>query len=250
MSVSLFVTGASSGIGAAFLERVPAGVGEPHSFSRSPARGRWTGADLGDAAAWPAVVAAVEAALDAERPERAIFFHCAGASDPVGRVADLDPTAYAAAVVLNAASGMALGQAFLHACQERGIQATLLLCGSPGAAKDTPGQAHYNAGKDGLQHWGRIAAAEQAGSGNRVITVVPYAVLTDMVRGVLTRDPAELPVVSYFRAVQAAGEFASPETCAEHIWSAVDEAGNGDVVPVGARVIAEREGERVDGERR
>jgi benzil reductase ((S)-benzoin forming) len=240
VTTSLFVTGASSGIGAAFLGQVPAGIGEPHTFSRRPSTGHWTGADLGDAGQWPAVVAAIEAALDAEQPEHAVFFHCAGTSDPVGRVTDLDPGEYASVVVLNAASGMALGQAFLRACRERGIRATLVLCGSPAAGKDTTGLAHYCAGKDGLHHWGRIAAAEQDGTGNRVITVVPYAVLTDVVRSVMTRNPDEVPLVHYFRQVEAAGEFATPETCAEHIWTAIEGAANGDVVPVGARVIADR----------
>jgi hypothetical protein len=46
--------------------------------------------------------------------------------------------------------------------------------------------------------------------------------------------------VGYFREVEAAGEFASPDTCAKQIWAAVESAANGDVVPVGAVVIAER----------
>jgi benzil reductase ((S)-benzoin forming) len=240
VTASLFVTGASSGIGAAFLDQVPPGIRTPHTFSRRAAGGRWTQADLGEAAQWPAVVAAFESALDADQPEHAIFFHCAGTSDPVGRVADLDPAEYASVVVLNAASGMALGQAFLRACRARDIRATLVLCGSPAAGKDTTGLAHYCAGKGGLHHWGRIAAAEQDGTDNRVITVVPYAVLTEIVRSVMTRDPAEVPLVSYFRQVESAGEFASPATCAEHIWTAIEGAANGAVVPVGATVIAER----------
>jgi NAD(P)-dependent dehydrogenase (short-subunit alcohol dehydrogenase family) len=101
--------------------------------------------------------------------------------------------------------------------------------------------AHYCAGKDGLQHWARIVAAELPPlAGDRVLTVVPFAVLTEIVRSVMTRDPAEVPLVDYFRQVEAAGEFASPEACAEHIWAAVEGAANGAVVPVGALVVAER----------
>ncbi len=240
MTTSVFVTGASSGIGAAFLARVPGGVAA-HSFSRRPTPGQWTAADLGDTRQWATVVGAVEAALDSERPEHAIFFHCSGTADPVGRVADLDPAEYASIVVLNAASGMALGQAFLHACQARSVRATLVLMSSPAAEKDVPGMAHYCAGKNGMQHWGKIAAVEQVpASGNRVLTLVPYAVLTDAVRSVMTQDPDEVPLVAYFRQVEAAGEFVTPETCAEQIWAVVDNAANGDVVPVGAVIIAER----------
>lgn len=240
MPTSLFVTGASSGIGAALLEAVPDGYGEPHTFSRRPSPGRWTGADLGDPGQWPAVTAAVEAALDAERPEHAVLLHVSGTTDPVGRAVDQDPAAYASVVVLNAAAGPVLGQAFLRACRARGVRATLVLVSSPAAHKDSPGLAQYCAGKGGLEHWGRIVALEVDGSGDRVVTVVPYAVLTDIVRDVMTRDPDEVPLVGYFRAVEAAGEFATPQECAAHVWDAVASASNGDVVPVGALVIARR----------
>lgn len=241
MATSLFVTGASSGIGAAFLEQVPAGINEAHTFSRRPSAGAWTEADLGHPRQWPTVWNAVEAALDAEQPDHAIFFHCSGTGDPIGNVVDLDPYEYALVVTMNAASGQSLGQQFLRACAQRGIRATLVLTSSPAAHKDVTGMAQYCAAKDGLEHWGRIVAMEQRPeSGNRVMTVVPYAVLTEITKAIMTRDPDEVPLVNYFRQVEAAGEFASPESCAEHIWSVIATGSNGDIVPVGATVIAER----------
>lgn len=241
MATSLFVTGASSGIGEAFLESVPEGYGTPHTFSRRPSSGDWVETDLGHPRQWPKVWEAVEAALDAEQPEHAVFFHCSGTGDPVGKVVDLDPYEYALTVSLNAGSAMSLGQVFLRACHQRGIRATLVLASSPAAEKDVPGMAMYCASKDAMQHWGAVVAMEQAPeSGNRVLTVVPYAVLTDVVRSVMTKDPAEVPLVTYFRQVEAAGEFATPAQCAEHIWAAIGTAENGAVVPVGAVWIAER----------
>lgn len=241
MSTSLFVTGASSGIGEAFVAHPTAEITSLHTFSRSPARGRWTRADLGDPAQWGAVTRTITHALDAESPSHAILFHCAGTSDPMGRIVDLDPEAYAASVALNAAAGPALGQAFLAACQQRGIRASLVIAGSPAAAKDVPGMTHYCSGKSGVQHWAKIAALEvPATSTTRVITVVPYAVLTDVVRSIMTQDPEVVPLVSYFRQVEAAGEFATPEDTATQIWHAIDRADNGDVLPVGALAIAAR----------
>ena len=57
----------------------------------------------------------------------------------------------------------------------------------------------------GPNAWAAAAAEQPPGSRNRVIPDVPYATLTDMTRLAMA-----------------------------HIWSAIDSAANGDVVPVGA----------------
>jgi NAD(P)-dependent dehydrogenase (short-subunit alcohol dehydrogenase family) len=246
-TTSLFVTGASSGIGAAFVDRNPEGVNEPHTFSRRSASGRWRHADLGDPTHWGTVRSAVEQALDEERPEHAIFFHCSADSGAIGLVVDLDAESYASSVILNAAAGPALGQAFLRACDRRAIRATLVLTGSPAASKNLPGMAQYCAAKNCLQHWASVVAMEQsAESGHRIISVVPYAVLTDPVKSAMAQDPAKVPLAGYFRQVEAAGEFASPQTCADQIWAAILSEPNGAIVPVGAVVIAQREGAAAD----
>ena len=241
MATTLFVTGASSGIGAAFVEQTPADIDRTLTFSRRETAGEWTEVDLAHPRQWSAVTDAVSATLDSDKPDHAIFFHCSGTMEPMATLADADPEEYALTVLVNFASGPALGQAFMKACADRGIRATLVLTSSPAARKVLPMMSAYNAGKAGMEHWARCAATEQTPeSGNRIVTVIPYAVLTDMVRGVMKGDANEIPLINYFREVEAADEFATPETTAAQIWRAIDSAANGDFVNVGAVVIAER----------
>lgn len=241
MSTTLFVTGASSGIGACFVGQLPEEIGHTVTFSRRQGPGDWHEADLAHPRTWPGIGEVIERTLDTTSPDHAIFFHCSGSMEPMARVADADPMDYALATLLNFASGPALGQAFLRSCATRGIRATLVMTSSPAAQKVLPMLAHYSAGKAGMEQWARCVATElTTESGSRVITVVPYAVLTEMVREVMKEDPASLPLVNYFREVEAADEFATPEATADQIWAAIATAANGSFIPVGAVVIAER----------
>lgn len=241
MDTTLFVTGASSGIGAAFLERMPDRITRAVAFSRTESRGEWHAADLSDPAALLEVASEMERVLDASPHEHAVFFHCSGSMEPIARLADVDAADYSRMLQLNYVAGASLGQSFLQLCAARGVRATLVLTSSPAAHKVPPGLSAYAASKLGLEHWGLCAAAEQpADSSNRVVTVVPYAVLTEMVRGVMKEDPADVPLVNYFRDVEAADEFATPELCADQIWDVISTAANGDIVPVGAVWIAAR----------
>lgn len=235
MSTAMWVTGASSGIGAAVadlaLDRVDALVG----FSRRRASaGRWVQADLSDPGAWPAVVEEITRGLAETGAEHAVLFHCAGASEPTGHLAEVDATAYARAVQLNFVAGPVLGHGFVAACRTAGVRATLVLCGSPAADKVPPGLSHYSAGKAALHQWARCAAAELEGTDARVVTVVPYAVETALVHGILAHDADRVPLVEYFRDVQRRGAFATPAEAAEQIWAAIEGAANGGFVPVGA----------------
>jgi len=232
---ALFVTGASSGIGAASVAAAPPEYDRVVTVSRREAERGWVAADLFDPASWPRVVAVIEQTLDAARTDHAVLLHCAGTADPIELLVDADPAAYARSVILDFASGPALGQAFLRACHARGVRATLVMCSSPAADKVIPRQAHYCASKAGMNTWAAVAAAEQPpGSADRVITVVPYATLTDMTRAAMAQDPAHFPMAQHFRDTEAAGGFASPADTAAQIWSAIDTAANADVVAVGA----------------
>lgn len=238
----LVVTGASSGIGAAFVAAVPASYSTVVTASRRPAPGVWVEADLADPASWPTVQAAVDTALDAAISgaglDHAVLFHCSGTPEPLAMLVDADPVEYAAAVILDFASGPVLGQGFLRACKQRGVRATLVMCSSPAAQLVLPRQAHYCASKAGTEKWAAVAAAEidelADGSGDRVLTVVPGATMTPMARIAMAQDPGVFPLSKLFHELEARGGFATAEDTAAQVWTAVTEAPNGALVPVGA----------------
>lgn len=222
MTTTMWITGASSGIGAAVAQLAVERVDDLISFSRRPATvGRWIAADLADPRGWALTVDEISRGLRSGT-EHAVLFHCSGTGEPASDVVDADPEEYRRSVLLNFAAGPAVGQGFLNACRAAGVRSTLVLCGSPAADKVPRGLAHYSAGKAGLHHWARCVAGELEGSGSRVVTVVPYAVETALVHAILAEDPEEVPLSQYFRSVQENGAFATPGEAAEQIWTALN----------------------------
>jgi benzil reductase ((S)-benzoin forming) len=231
----VWISGASSGIGAALAASVPYDDARVIGISRRPpAAGEHVEADLADPASWPRIAAHFEETLARHGAGSAVFLHMSGVASPAGAAAEADLEAYTAAVLLNAASGQVLGKAFLTACRRIGAQATLVLCSSPAAAAHVPGVSHYGAGKSALQFWAAAVATEVDGWA-RVFSVVPFAVDTPMVRATIALPPGTTPVAEKLRAAAEHGELATPETTAAQIWSLVaDDTTNGSAVPVGA----------------
>jgi short-subunit dehydrogenase len=230
----VWISGASSGIGAALAHSTPDSGGRVIGISRRPpARGEHVEADLAQPEAWPRVAAHFEEVLAAGGVNSAVFLHMSGIGTPVGPVAEADAGDYTAAVLLNAASGQVLGQAFLAACRRAGTQATLVLCSSPAAATPVYGASHYGAGKSALEYWAAAVDLEVEGWA-RVFSVVPYAVDTPMVRETIAH-PEGTPIAAKLRAAADNGLLASAESTAAQIWSAVlDDTVSGSAVPVGA----------------
>jgi benzil reductase ((S)-benzoin forming) len=231
----VWISGASSGIGAALAASVPhegahlIGIGR-----RPPAQGEHVEADLADPGAWPRIAGHFGAVLNRHRHDAAVFIHMSGVATPIGPVVDADPGAYTRAVLLNAASGQVLGKAFLDACRSSGTPATLVLCSSPAAAMPAFGASHYGAGKSALEYWAAAVATETEGWA-RVLSVVPYAVDTPMVRTTIAQPPGATPVAERLRAAAERGDLATPEVTAAQIWDLVlDDTPHGSAVPVGA----------------
>lgn len=235
---TIWVTGASSGIGAAFVDLVPHSGSRVIGISRRPHPStEHLAADLGDQSSWGAVEASFDEGLAARGEEGALFFHCAGTAEPSGPMVDADPGEYARSVILNAASGQVLGRAFLAAAVRSKSPATLVICSSPAAHKSLAGMTHYCGGKAAIEQWARAAAAEFGGGPGapRIFSVLPYAVDTAMVRGAMERSGEELPLSDYFHELDSRGAFATPIEAATEIWQAIDRgAGGGEAVAVGA----------------
>jgi NAD(P)-dependent dehydrogenase (short-subunit alcohol dehydrogenase family) len=232
---TVWISGASSGIGAAMAASVPyadarvIGIGR-----RAPVTGEHVAADLSDPATWPAIAAQFDEVLGSGDVDEAVFVHMSGAGEPAATVADADPGDYTAAVLLNSAAGQVLGQAFLSACHRAGVRATLCLCSSPAAANPAPGVSHYGAGKSALEYWAAAVARETEGWA-KVYAVVPFAVDTPMVRKAMAELPEGHPIGEHLRSSEKLGRLATPEATAQQIWNAaLDPATHGAAVPVGA----------------
>ncbi len=231
----VWISGASSGIGAALAASVPYEGARLIGISRRPpAHGEHVEADLADPGAWSRIAGHFGDVLNRHRHNAAFFLHLSGVATPIGPVVDADPDAYTRAVLLNTASGQVLGKAFLDACRNSGTPATLVLCSSPAAAMPAFGASHYGAGKSALQYWAAAVATETEGWA-RVFSVVPYAVDTPMVRTTIAQPPGATPVAELLRAAAERGALATPEATAAQIWDLVlDDVTHGSAVPVGA----------------
>jgi benzil reductase ((S)-benzoin forming) len=231
----VWISGASSGIGAALAKTVPDAETRIIGISRwAPARGEHVQADLAQPAAWSRIAAHFEEVLGAGDITTAVFLHMAGVAEPLGPVVDADAEAYAAAVVVNAASGQVLGQSFLTACRRAGARPTLVQCSSPAATEPIYGLSHYGAGKSALAYWAAAVAREVDGWG-RVFSVTPYAVDTPMVRTTIATGSENTPIAGKLRDAAERGELATAETTAGQIWDLVlDGVTHGSNIPIGA----------------
>jgi benzil reductase ((S)-benzoin forming) len=232
----VWISGASSGIGAAIAASTPFPQARVVGIARRPVpHGEHLAADLRHRDGWRAVIRAFEQALT-DRPDRALFLHFAGVAGPHGSTPEADCEAYADAVLLNGAAPQILGQAFLATCRRHGVPATLVLCSSPAAALPLPNMSGYGSGKSAVEYWTQSVAAESpAEPGARVLCVVPFAVDTPMLREAMAQPPDVNPIAADLRDAAQRGDLASPAEVAREVWAAVTgDAPSGTRVAVGA----------------
>ncbi|MGH8896895.1 MAG: SDR family NAD(P)-dependent oxidoreductase [Egibacteraceae bacterium] len=222
----VWITGASSGIGAALAETVPFAGARVLDVSRSGgARGvEHLPADLADPASWAAVEAHLLAVLGTFSGTRAVFVHCAGTLEPIGFAGAVDSAAYRRNVLLNAAAPQALGHAFLAAVAGLDLQTHLVLVTSGAATAPYEGWSSYCAGKAAVDQWVRVVGAEQRRQPNgcRVVAVAPGVVATPMQERIRTTDPHDFPAVRKFVDLYESGQLRDPKDAARGIWGLLD----------------------------
>jgi benzil reductase ((S)-benzoin forming) len=237
--VLLWITGASSGIGAALVETVPYDDVHIVDISRSGGtpRTEHVPADLSDPAAWSAIDAHFHARLDQFDGRHVTFVHAAAALQPIGFAGEVDPVAYRRTALLDATAPQVLGDALLRAlaASSFGGTADLVFVSSGAAKRPIEGWSAYCAGKAGQDMWVRTVGAEQhrRGTGHRLLAIAPGVVATSMQKQIRATDERDFPDVGRFRQLHARGELLDPADSARRVWALVTgDAPSGTVLDV------------------
>lgn len=222
----VWITGATSGIGAALAASVPWDGARVVNIARraNPACAN-VAADLADPAAWDTIDEHLAAELGGFTGRRAVFVHNAFLSEPVGFVGEIDPHAYRRHVLANAAAPLVVGEQFLRHLPPD-VEGGLMMISSAAARVPFAGRAGYGAGKAAMEQWVRTVRSEieHRGAATWVVAIRPGAVDTPALRSDAQADPAAFPVSVAAREALAAGLIDSPEVAARRIWEQVPPA--------------------------
>jgi benzil reductase ((S)-benzoin forming) len=223
-----WVTGASSGIGAALVATCPYDDARLFDISRSGGTpgAEHVPADLADPSSWAAIEAHLIAQLGDFSGKRALFIHNAGVIEPIGYAGRVDSEGYRRSVLVNSAAGQALGHAFIRALLESGFagESHLVMLTSGAATSPYPGWSAYCAGKASLEMWVRAVGLEQQTDppGTRVVAVAPGVVATRMQEQIRATDPREFPRVEKFHTLHDTGQLRDPADAARDLWGVLD----------------------------
>lgn len=218
----IFISGASSGIGAALTAHIStmpdAAVA---TLSRSDVDAEHhLGVDLSEPGEWPRVATWMESVVEEVRPGALWFFHCAATLSPIGFAGEVDPDAYAANVILNSASPQVLGDRFIAIAKRLAVPAVIVQISSGAATKPYPGWSSYCAAKAAVDHWTRTVGAEleERSDPITVVSVAPGVVETPMQAEIRAMDEADFPNVQRFRDLKSEGILRVPEDVARELW--------------------------------
>jgi benzil reductase ((S)-benzoin forming) len=219
----IFVSGASSGIGAALTAHLsPMPEVTVATFSRSDVdSAHHLGADLSKPAEWSRVAGWMDSVVGRVRPGALWFFHCAATLNPIGFAGEVDGDAYAANVVLNSASPQVLGDRFIALAKRLGVSAVMVQISSGAATKPYPGWSSYCAAKAAVDHWTRTVGKELENRGLpiTVVSVAPGVVETPMQAEIRGMHESDFPNVQRFRDLESEGILRLPEEVARDLWA-------------------------------
>lgn len=226
-STIVWITGGSSGIGAALIETLPFADARVINISRS---GDASGIehlrlDLSSPQAWTTLEAHLKAEMTHFRGQRAIFIHSAAMAGPFGFVGEVDSSEYQRSVLLNAVAPQILGHAFLSASAGYKGDRYLWLMSSGVVKTIYPGWSSYCAGKAALNHWVLVAGAEQRdrSGGCQILAINPGAVDTPMQDQIREAEAENLPAVDKFRQIQTDNRLQDVRRVAKKIWGLLDD---------------------------
>jgi short-subunit dehydrogenase len=240
----IWITGATSGIGAAMARTCPHPGAEVVNVSRSRhPELRSIRIDLTQPETWDALVTDFAGRLASFSGRRALFIHNAFQYRRAF-VGEGDPTEQFAEVTANVMAPLVLGDAFLRASRDAssaGVEVGLVQVSSAAARLAYPALGVYGAGKAAMEQWVRTARAEGARRGSRqwIVAVRPGFVDTPAAH----KDAALSPDV-YPAAPALADSLATrrgvldADTAAREIWAALPPAGDQAVLLFGEAIGA------------
>jgi len=221
----VFITGGSSGIGAAMARIVPYSDARIINISRRELKGcDHYEADLSDPAAWRGVADLFAREIKDFAGERAVFVHSAGTLQPIGFAGEVSPDEYTRQVLLDSASPQVLGDAFLRAARATQAECHIVMISSGAAFTVFEGWSGYCAGKAAMDQWVRTAGAEQARRGGRcrLLAVAPGIVETAMQHEIRAASSHDFPSVEMFIGFREKQQSRDPEEAAREIWSLLE----------------------------
>src|SRR5262245_46911431 len=236
MSVTVWISGATQGLGEALVRTVPiAGARVINLSRRARPDVENVFLDLRDPGTWPAVEASFAAGLAEPSLRRAIYIHNAVDPNGSGMVVDAPPDDFATAVMANVAAPLVLAAAFVrHARAE--VDARLALVSSNAAGVPFPGASVYCAGKAAVEQWVKAVREERLHDPRTpsVIAVRPGLVDPPGARQAADRDPQRYPPAAATREALERGRGADPDDVARRMWSAILGVDTDAVVHLGA----------------
>jgi benzil reductase ((S)-benzoin forming) len=222
----IFITGGSSGIGAAMARAVPYSDARVIDISRRGSAGfEHFDADLADPNQWSKVANLFSWNMKGFDGERVVLIHSAGTLQPIGFAGEVAADEYERQVLLNSASPQVLGDAFLRAAREIRSACYLVMISSAAARNIYEGWSAYGPGKAAVDQWVRTTGAEQQRRGGRcrLLSVAPGIVATDMQTEIRATPTEDFPDVEKFIELHATGQLREPDEVAREIWALLEQ---------------------------